>query len=68
MNGFSLSPLSPSSPAAAIPFSGLTPECILDALESVDFCCDGSLMALLTNEQIDAAMAASAPAAESTGE
>ena len=29
---------------------------------------DGSLMALLTNEQIDAAMAASAPAAESTGE
>lgn len=47
MNGF---PLSPSSPAAAVPFSGLTPECILDALESIGFCCDGSLMALNSYE------------------
>ncbi len=36
--------------SAAIPFTGLTPECILDALESVGFRCDGSLMALNSYE------------------
>jgi Ser/Thr protein kinase RdoA (MazF antagonist) len=42
------SPLSPFS--AAVPFAGLTPECILDALESIGFRCDGGLMALNSYE------------------
>ncbi|TAJ17343.1 MAG: hypothetical protein EPO60_09995, partial [Rugosibacter sp.] len=37
-----------SSPA--LPFAGLAPECILDALENVGFRCDGGLMALNSYE------------------
>ncbi len=33
-----------------LPFSGLTPECILDAVESVGYRCDGALMALNSYE------------------
>ncbi|AJP48309.1 serine/threonine protein kinase [Rugosibacter aromaticivorans] len=34
----------------ALPFAGLAPECILDALESVGFRCDGGLLALNSYE------------------
>ncbi len=34
----------------ALPFAGLAPECILDALENVGFRCDGGLMALNSYE------------------
>ncbi|HEY8856675.1 MAG TPA: serine/threonine protein kinase, partial [Rugosibacter sp.] len=36
--------------SAAVPFIGLAPECILDALESIGFRCDGGLMALNSYE------------------
>ncbi len=36
--------------SSAIPFAGLTPERILDALESVGYCCDGGLLALNSYE------------------
>ena len=37
-------------PSHSIPFAGLTPERILDALESVGYRCDGALMALNSYE------------------
>ena len=40
----------PELPLSAVPFTGLTPECILGALESVGFRCDGGLMALNSYE------------------
>jgi Ser/Thr protein kinase RdoA (MazF antagonist) len=38
------------TPSDAIPFAGLNPECILDALESVGYRCDGALLALNSYE------------------
>ena len=38
------------TPINTIPFSGLNPERILDALESVGYRCDGGLMALNSYE------------------
>jgi Ser/Thr protein kinase RdoA (MazF antagonist) len=36
--------------AAAVPFALLSPDCILNALESAGFCCDGRLLALNSYE------------------
>ena len=38
----------------SIPFAGLTPERILDAVESIGFRCDGVLMALSVDELAEA--------------
>ncbi|AZG12495.1 MULTISPECIES: serine/threonine protein kinase [Cupriavidus] len=40
----------PRSPADDVPYAGLTPECILDALESAGFYPDGRLLALNSYE------------------
>ena len=45
------------------PFSGLTPDCVMSALESIGFCCDGRLLALNSyeNRVYQAGLEAAAP-------